>query len=125
MTFSNRVPVLNDLVTCTIFVTNAGGSSASDVQILNQLPNGLQFVTGAGWTVDAGSNQLRAALSNVSAGVMVSLSFQARATSVGQWVSQAEIRAANPADPNATPGNGYDNGEDDTARADIRVRANQ
>ena len=57
----------------------------------------------------------------VSAGVTLSLSFQARVVSQGRWTSQAQILTATPADPNSTPGNGSDNGEDDTATADLRV----
>ena len=121
MTVSNRTPVRNDLITRTVFVTNWGSTSANGVQVQSQLPAGLQFESGAGWTADAGGSLLSANMGNLSAGVTVSLSYQARVVDTGYWVSKAQITAVTPGDPNSTPGNGLDNGEDDTARADFRV----
>ncbi len=121
MTFSNRVPALNELITCTLLVRNAGGADADDVQVENRLPDGLRFVGGTGWTADSSSNLLHASVGSVASGAVVSLPFQVRAVSVGHWIAQAQISAASPADSDSTPENGFTNGEDDTVSTDVNV----
>ncbi len=110
----------NELIDCTIQVSNAGGATATGVQVQNQLPDGLQFVGGAGWT--AAGNLLTTTLPDLVGGTSVRLSFQARVVTTGYWINQAQISACTPTDVDSTPGNGFANGEDDTAQADIRVR---
>ncbi len=49
------------------------------------------------------------------------LRFRAQITATGYAVVKAQITQSNTADPDSSPGNGTDNGEDDTARADLRA----
>lgn len=120
MALSNRSPAINELVTCTIWVNNGGGAVAGTVQLQNKLPDGLDFVGGTGWS--ANGKLLSTSLTNVQAGGVTSTSFQARVTSGGRWINQVQITLSDIADTDSIVGNGFENGEDDQAQADIRVR---
>ncbi len=120
MNLSKQVLVANEVITCTVIVLNRGGTTATSIQITDQLPSGLQFVSGAGWTVNG--NTLTNSIDRLAAGGSYAFSFQVRATSTGQWTNQAQITASGTGDPDSTPNNGYANGEDDQIQADVRVR---
>lgn len=120
MAVSNRSPAPNQVVTYTIWVTNTGGHVTGAVQLQNQLPPGLDFVGGAGWLADG--TRLSTSLSNLPAGGVVATSFQARVTGLGQLVNQVQIGRSDWVDADSIPGNGFGNGEDDQAQADVRVK---
>ncbi|GAB3894628.1 hypothetical protein GCM10028825_37330 [Spirosoma agri] len=120
MEVTNRAPSVGDVITYTLYVTNAGGSSANGVQLQNLLPDGLDLVATPNWT--ANGRLLSTTLPTVGAGVTISTAFQARVLTTGLWIDQAQISAASIDDPDSVPGNGYVNGEDDTAQLDVRVR---
>ena len=120
MALSNQAPSLNDVISCTVSVSNAGGATVGTAQVQAMLPNGLQFVGGNGWM--AAGNQLTASLTNLAPNTTVQLLFQARVITAGHWISQAQINTSDKPDPDSTPGNGFTNGEDDRAQADFRVR---
>ena len=61
-------------------------------------------------------------IGSITAGGQAVATFVARVTSSGQLLNQAQITQATQADPDSTPNNGYTNGEDDTARIELRVR---
>ena len=46
--------------------------------------------------------------------------FRVRVIAPGRGICTAQITAANQPDSDSTPDNGGDNGEDDTARTDVR-----
>jgi uncharacterized repeat protein (TIGR01451 family) len=120
MSLSNRTPALNELVTCTLWVNNAGSVTAGALTIENQLPAGLDFVGGANWS--ASGKLLTISLGNLPPGGTVSTSFQARVTTRDQLINKAQISYADKVDVDSTPGNGFNNGEDDQAMMDIRVK---
>ena len=120
MILSTRTPALNDVVSCTLSVSNRGGARATTIKLQDQLPAGLQFVDGANWEV--AGNTLTYTLSELLPGATASVLFRARTITSGYWINQAQIQSASPADPDSTAGNGCTNGEDDEAQTDFRVR---
>lgn len=120
MELSSRIPRLNDIISCTLWVSNTGATTATNIQLQNQLPAGLAFVAGTNWQVNA--NMLTTNLASLAAGVVTGLPFQARVVAPGRWINQAQVTACNGLDTDSVYGNGFTNGEDDAVQVDFRVR---
>lgn len=120
MQVSNPAPVPGEVISYTLTVVNAGGQDADAVELTDDLPAGLTFVPGAGWSVSG--NSLRLTIDHVAAGASVSLLLQTRVTGTGPITNRAQLSRSNVPDIDSIPGNGYTNGEDDTATVSIRVR---
>jgi uncharacterized repeat protein (TIGR01451 family) len=120
MALSKRTVVLGETITCTLYVSNAGGAAAGSATVQYELPNGLEVVDAAGWSV--GGRSLTTTLNNIAAGSTTSVSFQARAVTSGDWTTKAQVSASSVPDPDSTPGNGFDNGEDDQTQVSVRVK---
>ncbi|OIN56985.1 sialate O-acetylesterase [Arsenicibacter rosenii] len=116
---SNRAPALNEVLTYTVLVSNAGGATANNISLGAYLPPTQQFVAGNAFSQNG--NALTATIGSLGANSTTWLAFRSQVTGSGQSIVKIQITAASPADPDSTPDNGTDNGEDDTARADVRV----
>ncbi len=110
----NPNPSLGDTITYTVTVTNDGPNTATGVEVTDQLPPGLTFVSatpsqgsynpGTGvWTVGT-----------LNAGASATLVIQAVVSSLGTITNIAEVTASNELDPDSTPNNNDPN-EDDYA----------
>ncbi|MVM30428.1 hypothetical protein GO755_10320 [Spirosoma sp. HMF4905] len=119
MEMSSRAPKIGEIITCTIYVSNAGGSTADGVQLQNQLPDGFDLVESGNWMING--RFLSTTLLPIAASSTISSTFQIKIIRPGVWINQAQINASTMDDPDSTPGNGFTNGEDDTAQVDIRV----
>ncbi|RYF78396.1 MAG: DUF11 domain-containing protein [Cytophagaceae bacterium] len=119
---STRTPRLNDLVSYTLIVSNAGGATASNINTTAYLPAGMQFVDSD--TMGPGGGGISGTTLSLPAGSSSSISFRARVTTTGLKQVQAQVRFATPDDPDSRAGNGYpvSNGEDDEATVDLRVQ---
>ncbi|MEA5461378.1 gliding motility-associated C-terminal domain-containing protein [Arcicella sp. LKC2W] len=117
---SNTSPNLGDIVTYTIKVSNAGPNNATNIEVKDVLPVGLQFVSSTATSVGGFSlsgNILTGNIDTVKVGQTVSLTFQAKnnfSISNSQLTNNAEISKADQFDPDSSPNNGTSNGEDDT-----------
>ncbi|MFD2569140.1 right-handed parallel beta-helix repeat-containing protein [Spirosoma soli] len=120
MDISGRVVAINELVTCTITISNNGGAAANTVQVQNLLPDGLEFASGETWT--SSGKILSCNLGIIAAGQTASRSFRARVTSKGALLNQAQISLCSTTDCDSSPGNGFNKGEDDQAQIDILVK---
>ncbi|MEZ0542965.1 right-handed parallel beta-helix repeat-containing protein [Fibrella arboris] len=120
MSVNQRIPVVGDVLSYTISVSNAGGRTADGVQLQNMLPTGFQLVEATDWTIN-GLTMTRT-LPSLLSGTTTTVSFRVRVLTPGHWVNQAQISASNVGDPDSTPGNGFTNGEDDQTQVDIRAR---
>jgi uncharacterized repeat protein (TIGR01451 family) len=117
---SNTSPNLGEIITYTINVSNAGPNTATNIEVKDVLPAGLQFVSSTNFTNYAGI--LIAKVDSVIVGQMVSLTFQAKNNfsitnsqlTNSQLTNNAEISKADQFDPDSSPNNGTSNGEDDT-----------
>ena len=119
LTASTLTPHVNDLVLLTVVATNQGGQPATSVTVEHTLPGQMTFVSGTGWTQTG--QVLRGQLPTIPAGGQATLTFQARVTGSGRLVNETQISTATHADPDSTPANGLTNGEDDTARIELRA----
>lgn len=120
MRVSNRTPVLGQMISFTITVTNTGGQAANSVLITNELPTGMSFIKDTGWS--ANDRSISQTIDHLDAGASVDLVLRAQITDKGRFINRAQVSASSIADPDSSPGNGYTNGEDDTIAVDIRVR---
>ncbi|MEZ0486598.1 right-handed parallel beta-helix repeat-containing protein [Fibrella aquatica] len=116
---TKRTPVSGESFGLVFSIANAGGRTADGVQVQVLLPEGIEFIDGANWTING--QLVSSAAVSVSAGTTERILIQVRATSAGSRPIQAQISASAVADPDSVPGNGFTNGEDDRAQAEVRV----
>ncbi|QKZ12205.1 sialate O-acetylesterase [Spirosoma sp. KUDC1026] len=109
---------LQEVATLTLTVRNRGGATASNVTVQALLPNGWQIANPAGLTIDG--QTVTGTIGTITAGSTGVLTIPVRIGAAGTVLTQ--IATASPNDPDSTPGNGYDKGEDDEALLLIRVR---
>lgn len=119
MQLDRRTVVIGQTVSISLTVSNLGGLTAGRVGVQHLLPNGLSFVSSTDFS--ASGSTLSANLTSIQAGGSATVSFLARATGTGSMTNMAQISSSTQSDPDSTPGNGYTNGEDDSAQLDLRV----
>ncbi len=119
MQTDRRTVVVGQLVSVSLTVSNLGGQTVGQAVVVDQLPTGLTFVSSSDFT--ASGTLLSASVNALQAGSRATVSFLARATGTGTQTNMAQINSSTQPDPDSTPGNGYTNGEDDTAQLDLRV----
>ena len=112
------VATVNEVVSFTLSAENAGGATASSVTLQSVLPAGWQLMNSTGLTV-AGQT-VTGSIGTIPAGSSGNLVLQIRIPSAGTM--RAQVFGVTPADPDSTPGNGYDNGEDDEVSVSLRLK---
>ncbi|GAB3990823.1 hypothetical protein GCM10028807_18830 [Spirosoma daeguense] len=108
-----------ELVTTSITVMNRGGASAASIVVQVVLPNGtFSPQSQSGW-IQVNSQTYKMYINALEArkSTTVSLKWQL----AGSGTIQAQILDSDVADSDSTPGNGYQNGEDDEAAILVRV----
>jgi uncharacterized repeat protein (TIGR01451 family) len=113
---SNLVVAPNQTITFTLSVYNRGGSTATNVSLQTLLPTGWQLTDTNGLTVNG--QTVTGSIGSITAGSSGTLTLSVQVSGTGTL--QAQIATASPSDPDSTPGNGYANGEDDTASISVR-----
>lgn len=102
---NSATPNVNDVVTFTINVSNAGPSDATGVIVTDRLPSGYLFV-GATASVGSFNNTSGSwTIGTLANGATVTLNIQARVLPTGNYNNVAEVTGANEVDSNSTPGN--------------------
>ncbi len=120
---SNRTPAVNDLLSYSLILTNAGPQTAQYVQVTNVLPAGLEFVDSpAIGNVQAANGIVTVGAGLLAVGTSVAYSFRARATLPGVFINAAQITDATTPDPDSQPGSGTGDGQDDAAQVDFRTK---
>ena len=112
-------PVTGETITYTLEVTNDGPQKATNVEVTDKLPAGLEFVSSADFSKTG--DILKGTIAMIGAGETKSLTFEAKVTGVGEIKNIAQISKSDQKDPDSTPGNGYNNGEDDEASVTVKV----
>ena len=120
MSVSSRAPALNDVITYVLTLSNRGGLTATNLGVSATLPAGQTLVPGDDFFLSNGN--LVGSVGSLSVSGSAVIRFRVRVTAPGQGICTAQIAAANQPDSDSTPGNGVDNGEDDTAWTDVRGR---
>ncbi|HYP01039.1 MAG TPA: DUF11 domain-containing protein [Pyrinomonadaceae bacterium] len=119
-TADNSAPLINQNVTFTLTVSNAGPSNASGITVRDQLPAGLSFVSAA---PSAAYNSATGVwtVGTVNASASSTLQITARVTTSGTTITNtAEVTASGAPDPDSTPNNNNAS-EDDQASAQLGV----
>jgi hypothetical protein len=112
-TASNRKPSVGETIDYTLTVTNDGINNATNVQVQDILPKGLQYLSGSGWLKSG--DTLRNTIPLIMAGTSRSVIFTAKILTPGGIINEAEISKADQYDPDSPHGNGTGKGEDDEA----------
>jgi large repetitive protein len=110
-TANKRVVAVNENITYTIAVTNAGPDVATNVKIEDRLPSGLNFVSSS--TLVADGAILKATIPSIAVGQTISFTYIASASAGGNLINVAEVVAADQKDKDSTPGNANSINEDD------------
>ncbi len=115
---NNLAVAPNQVISLTVTATNQGGATANNVTLQTLLPTGWQLTVTSGLTVSG--QTVTGTIGTVQTGSTGSLVLLIKVPNSGTVRSQ--VFSATPADPDSTPGNGFTNGEDDTAALTIRVK---
>jgi len=109
---------MNGTVTLTATINNLGGLAATNTKLQLVLPTGWQVTNTTGLTVSGQSVTVDAG--TIAASNFYSTTIPVRVNSTATVMGQ--ILSVSQPDPDSTPGNGYNNGEDDEAQVSIRLR---
>ena len=92
-----------DWVTFAVNVTNEGPNATTGVEIIDALPDGLNFVSAsAGGTYDPATRTVVWAVGDVPVGVTETLTLVVNATTVGPWNNVANVTASDVPDPDSS-----------------------
>lgn len=108
----------NGTLDVSLTVSNRGGATASSTGIQLLLPSSWQLLSGS--PLSQSGQVVSGTITGVSSASSTSVRFTVRVSTAGRL--QAQISSSSISDPDSTPGNGYTNGEDDTASLTIRTR---
>ena len=121
MRVSNRTPGVDQPVTVTVVLTNAGPQTTNGVTAGSLLPDGLVFVDSSSPGVSASTNSVIVSAGTLASGESLLATFRLRATRSGSFATAAQITASSTTDPDSQPNSGTGDGQDDTALADLRT----
>jgi hypothetical protein len=102
----------------SLTVSNRGGGNASSVGVQVLLPSGWQLLSGS--SLSQSGQVVSGTVSGVSAASSATIRFTIQVSGAGTL--QSQISSSSISDPDSTPGNGYTNGEDDTASLMVGTR---
>ena len=117
-TVNNTSPNVGNNIIYTINVSNAGPSTATNVEVKDVLPAGLQFVSSSDFQL-SGSN-FTSQIVSLPVGNK-SLSFVAKVTGNQIITNKAEISKSDQFDPNSQVNTGTEDGQDDTDSVSVKA----
>ncbi|GAB3033739.1 GEVED domain-containing protein [Spirosoma pulveris] len=117
---SARKLVVDQPVSYSVTLQNAGPSDATGISWQNALPANMSFVSGDAGVVSSGTAVGVSNLSLVS-GTSASFVYRLKTGREGTFVNAAQITASNEPDPDSQPGSGTGDGQDDAATVDVRT----
>ncbi|WP_435353597.1 SdrD B-like domain-containing protein [Emticicia sp. SJ17W-69] len=123
-TVSNSTPNQGDLITYYIDVKNGGPAIATNVEVNDIVPTGLQVVSATGGDLmDIAGNTVIAKINQIAVGQSTTFQIVAKVTaSTGSIKNWTQITKSDQKDSNSTPNNGIDKQEDDDDDADINIK---
>ncbi len=110
-TADKRVVSLNDTITYTILLANAGPDNATNIVLEDILPAGLTFVSSPDFTHNAGVLTLQLPL--LANGGSKTFTYKLKAVRTGTLINIAQVKSADQHDSDSTPGNSSTVNEDD------------
>jgi uncharacterized repeat protein (TIGR01451 family) len=121
-TVSNPTPTINQNVTFTITLDNAGPTDATGITVLDQLPAGLTFVSATPSTGSYSSGTGVWTVASLARSTNATLQIVATVITSGSITNTAEVTASNQPDPDSTPNN-HIGTEDDQASVSLSAPA--
>ncbi|MEZ0483777.1 GEVED domain-containing protein [Fibrella aquatica] len=125
MVVSNRTPAVNEVVTFTVVVSNAGPQLADGVLVKSLLPPNMTFAGSSLTSIASdGETVYMAVVDALPAGTSTSgtFSFSALVTQPGVYHLAAQIIASSVEDTDSYLNSGTADGDDDAASVDLRTR---
>ncbi len=110
---SNNAPAVGEEVTYTIAVKNDGPSTATNVEVADALPAGLEYVSSTNMTYVSATNTVVGNVASIANGATFEFKFKAKIKSESTIRNFAQITKSDQSDPDSRPNNGTDKGEDD------------
>jgi uncharacterized repeat protein (TIGR01451 family)/gliding motility-associated-like protein len=114
---STMTPKVLDNLVYTIKVTNDGKYGATNVEVEDQMPAGLEFISSSFFTKNG--SMLTATISNIAPGQTITLNYVAKVLTAGDKINFAQISKADQKDVDSTPGNASTTSEDDNSKVII------
>ncbi|TWT83493.1 Translocon-associated protein beta (TRAPB) [Planctomycetes bacterium CA13] len=111
-------PDRGDNVTFTVRVSNVGPDAATDVDVTDQLPPGLQFVSANASAGEYSPDSGLWSISEIAANGQATLVVVASVESASSSTNRAELTDVRQFDPDSTPGNNTED-EDDQAMVTV------
>ncbi|MDF1841148.1 MAG: DUF11 domain-containing protein [Rubripirellula sp.] len=105
-TVDDATPSLNQQVNFLITLSNAGPDAATGVEVRDQLPAGVNFVSAVASQGSYNNATGIWTVGSVNSGLSPTLQLRGTVTSAGSRINTAEVTASDQFDPNSTPGNG-------------------
>ena len=126
-TVSNSTPSIGDIITYYIDVKNDGPSIATNVEVSDIVPLGLQVeIATGGDLMNISGNTVVAKFNQINIGQTATFKIVAKVTaSTGTIKNWAQVTKSDQKDLDSTPNNGIDKGEDDDDDADIIIKQSQ
>ena len=121
MRVSNRTPFVNQPITVTLVLTNAGPGSTSGVTAGSLLPDGIVFLNSSSPTLTGSATSLTMNAGTLSGGESKSAAFQLKATRSGTFAPAAQVLSSSAIDPDSQPDSGTGDGQDDEQQIDLRT----
>ena len=127
-TVDDATPNVDDSVTFTVTLTNAGPSTATNISVTDLLPAGYSYdagsIAGGDTQDDSAAPTLTWTMASLASGASVNLTFDATVLAPtgapGEYLNVAEVTAVDQFDPDSTPGNDDgDQSEDDEDNATV------
>lgn len=115
---SNERPGGGTNVTYTVELYNSGPDAAENVVVLDQIPNGLTFVSANATSGSYNNTTGLWTVPSIGEDVTQTLEIVVRVTSLGEKINWAEVIASSEFDPDSTPANHAPN-EDDQDSASL------
>ncbi len=108
----NANPQWGDQVTFTLTVTNSGPDAAENVEVTDQLPAGLEFVSANASQGSYSSQTGIWTVGNLAVDASATLTLSATVTGVDEVTNSAQVTASDQLDPDSDPGNDDDTEDD-------------
>ena len=118
---SRRTPKVNDMVSYSLLVTNAGPQDAGNVQVASRLPVGVEFVEAQSAGVSAAGGVVSGNVPALLVNETVVLSYRLRVMQPGTYFTAAQITTTNTSDPDSQPNSGTGDWQDDATSVDLRT----
>jgi uncharacterized repeat protein (TIGR01451 family)/gliding motility-associated-like protein len=123
-TVSNSTPNTGDFITYYIDIKNDGPSIATNVEVLDIVPAGLEVISALyGDVMNIVGNSVTAKFNQIPVGQTVTFKIIAKVTAASGTIKNwSEVTKSDQKDSNSTPNNGVDKNEDDDDDADIIIK---